>query len=277
METRVVSFAGRSVAIAYTGEDAQDIVGFLCRDLGSDGHIEPQIKLEIRAVADEDKVSLYCGDSRLYEGTSRTGLANILMAEIIRHLIDKNDKGMALHAGALSRNGKGIMLPGKSGSGKSTLTAWLTGRGYNYLTDELVFIGEGADTLQAFTRPISIKASAFSAMKKEVDLSIIAKLAFSSSHIALVPHRLLNRNYKREVPTVTLILFPRHQPDAALELKPLSKGQAALALMECLVNARNLNGHGLGEAIRIAGSAPAYRITYSRFDQLGRTIDQLVD
>ena len=46
--------------------------------------------------------------------------------------------------------------------------------------------------------------------------------------------------------------------------------------MECLVNARNLNGHGFNEATRLAREVPAYRLTYSSFSQLGNRLEEIL-
>ena len=62
------------------------------------------------------------------------------------------------------------------------------------------------------------------------------------------------------------------KPDGEFAFEPLSGAQAGLALMECLVNARNLPGHGLAEAARLARNAPAFRLRYSHFEQIGDRI-----
>ena len=66
----------------------------------------------------------------------------------------------------------------------------------------------------------------------------------------------------------SLIIFPRYQRHRSFECHLLSKARIGLALMEHLINARNLLGHGLAEAARIAGCIPAYRMNYFSFEQL---------
>jgi hypothetical protein len=77
-------------------------------------------------------------------------------------------------------------------------------------------------------------------------------------------------------PPLGLIVFPRYLPGSDLALRPLSKAQAGLALMECLVNARNLPGHGFSEIARLARRAPAYKLNYADFDQIGERIEMLL-
>ena len=52
-------------------------------------------------------------------------LATLLIRKSIYHLINGNKDGMALHAAAVSKNGRGIILPGRSGSG-GVASSWLT-------------------------------------------------------------------------------------------------------------------------------------------------------
>ena len=60
----------------------------------------------------------------------------------------KRFRRFPLHAGALSRRGRGILLPGSSGAGKSTTTVALVRGGFDFLADDTVFLtapGEVAD------------------------------------------------------------------------------------------------------------------------------------
>ena len=61
-----------------------------------------------------------------------------------------------LHAGAVARNGQGILLPGPSGVGKSTTVAALALNGFEYCSDELALVGPDA-RLRPFPRIISLK------------------------------------------------------------------------------------------------------------------------
>jgi len=274
--THLISFVGRSVAIEYTDTEIGDILNFLYRDIPTRDAEAPHVTLRIERDAEEEKWALHNGEHRVYHGDSLEALANVLVGETIHHLTDKSDGGMALHAAALSRNGRAVILPGRSGAGKSTLSTWLTKRGFNYLTDELVFVRENTRSVEYFTRPINIKRWGLEAVDSEIDLAAHTGDTLASTHVTMIPPNLLNPDNQLEPAQVELILFPHHQKEVELELLRLSKAQAGLALMECLVNARNLNGHGFNEATRLAREVPAYRLTYSGFDQLGNRLDEIL-
>jgi hypothetical protein len=66
----------------------------------------------------------------------------ILLVEILRR------RGWySLHAAGFSDNGRALLIPGTSGSGKSTLTVALLRAKFDYLSDDMVFLGRRADGL----------------------------------------------------------------------------------------------------------------------------------
>jgi hypothetical protein len=184
---------------------------------------------------------------------------------------------MALHAAALSRNGKGILIPGQSGSGKTSLSTWLAARGFNYLTDEFVFIAHGSNNMQAFARPPNVKTRGIeSALANFFDMDKHGHRTVRTEQVAMIPPRLLNPDNALEDACVDLILFPRFVKGAEFQLEKLTTAKAGLALMASLVNARNLAGHGFGEAVRLVRQTRSYRLEYGGFQQLDETFFSLL-
>lgn len=251
------------------------MIDFLYEDIDSVAVEVPAVTLRLNRV--DGEMILLEGNRHLYRGNDETALATTLIRETIRSLINQNADGLALHAAALSRNGKGILLPGRSGSGKTSLSTWLASRGFNYLTDEFVFIGNNANTMQAFTRPPNVKVRGMEkALQHFFDMDKHGDQTLTGKHVAMIPTRLLNPDNKRECPRVDLILFPEYKNNSNFRLQELSKAQAGLALMESLVNARNLSGHGLGEATRVARTTTSYRLEYGAYDQLGVAFENIL-
>lgn len=262
----VVNFAGQSIAIDYQSATNGEIVDFLFRDLPQAEAGEPLAVFQLTRDTDDGQLVLHLAERRLWAGESKENLAMVLMSEVIHRLTLENATGMALHAAALSRNGRGLLLPGQSGSGKSSLSAWFAGNGFNYLSDELSFIAAGSLAIEAFTRPINIKRRGIEPLCDALDVD--ADDGWQNQFCLLLPPRCLKPDNQRESAVLELLLFPRFQQAAPLTLTKLTKAQAGLYLMECLVNARNLDGHGFGETARIARSVPAYSLSYGHFDQL---------
>ena len=187
------------------------------------------------------------------------------------------------HAAGLAWHNKGLMLPGKIGAGKSTLSAWLSTQGFDYLTDELVFIAAGSDVMQPFPRPLNLKRPARPVLQGWLDFSDRDQLdpaggahILTSPQIDLAPPTLLYPANTISQPALKAIIFPHYRPAAEFEMQPLSKAQAGLELMQCLVNARNLPEHGFPEIARLARRLPAYHLRYSSFAQIGAQIEKLM-
>jgi serine kinase of HPr protein (carbohydrate metabolism regulator) len=60
---------------------------------------------------------------------------------VVRALIVDMTSAVVLHAGAVSLNGRAIVLAGPTGSGKTSLAAWFVANGFRYLSDEVAVLG----------------------------------------------------------------------------------------------------------------------------------------
>jgi hypothetical protein len=76
-------------------------------------------------------------------------VASHLVLTIIGVEILKRRGWYNLHAAGFSENGRAILIPGTSGAGKSTLSIALLRAKFDYLTDDMVFLGRGPQGLAA--------------------------------------------------------------------------------------------------------------------------------
>jgi hypothetical protein len=277
-QRRLISFAGSTVAVEYEGPRPAAIVDFLYRDVlaNANDDVAPHVTYRITSGARPGRMALYRGSALIYEGESEAVLAELLLGETCHHLAERSQGGLLFHAAGLAWRDRGLLLPGGIGVGKTTLAAWLVTRDLDYLTDELVFVPQGTNRLQPFTRPLNLKHPSSTVLQNYLDLEEHAAYIWSTPHADLVPPTALRSANRLSEPPLRLIIFPRHLPASEFVLRPLSGAQAGLALMECLINARNLPGHGLSEIARLARAAPAYRMHYANFEQIRDQIDPLL-
>jgi len=258
-------FGSQSFEIECNNHDAYRLAEFLFFDFpGAVVEQEPKL-YDLIYSGSRPMISLWEGDKRLYFGQNPYHLAVILMNEVLYHCIDANRESHALHAGAVTRGDSCIILPGQSGAGKSTLTAWLAAHGYQYLTDELIFLADDG-TITPVTRPISLKSSfnKYSWMNlQECDDQIVA-----SKNETMIPHRLLNDTFTPQEPQVTHIVFPHFVEGATMTLQPLSPAKSCFMLMQSHVNARNLEGLGVPVLAETVRHCHSYSLTYSRFEDV---------
>ena len=74
-------------------------------------------------------------------------VASHLMMTILLVEVFKRRDWYGLHAAGFSENGRAILIPGTSGSGKSTLSVALLRAQFDYLGDDMVFLGRRPDGL----------------------------------------------------------------------------------------------------------------------------------
>jgi hypothetical protein len=281
MKKRIISFASSVLEVLYHGPAAQEVIDFLYSylpegdcDLPAD--FSPHFTYRLDANGEGGKLRLYTRENLELETDSRAEMAVHLINQSCYHLAYHSQGGLLIHAAYLSWAGKGILLPGKTGQGKSTLAAWLIRQGYDYLTDELVYIPSGALDCQGLTRPLNLKRGARPLWQPVYGLPENLAGAWRSREVDLVPPGLLGAQRVLPVAPLHAILFPNYQAQGDFDMLSLSRAQAGLSLMQCLINARNLPEHGFPEITRLARQIPAYRLTYANFEPVAGIIQKMI-
>ena len=183
-----------------------------------------------------------------------------------------------LHAGAVSRDGFGVVFPGPSGNGKSVLTMSLLLQGYRYLSDELAVIDPASGELHPFPKPIGIK-----------DISVCPDLAHrrelwwgpkpgenidAGSCWYVDPDDIAPKSVSGPVP-VRYIVFPRYDPNARPGLEELSPGQAMRGLLNNSVNFPRIRREGLHLLVKLVQEARCLSLTTNCLDQATEAINEL--
>ncbi len=119
---------------------------------------------------------------------------------------------LLLHASAVERDGRALLMTGHSGAGKSTLAALLGERGWRFMGDEFALLDPETGLLHAFPRMVSLKNAAIAAMTAEVAPDRFGPL-LSGTPKGDIRHLRPNRAALEamDVPArPALILFPRY-------------------------------------------------------------------
>src|SRR3546814_18475099 len=75
---------------------------------------------------------------------------------------------LLLHASAVERDGRALLMTGMSGAGKSTLAALLGSRGWRLMGDEFALVDPGTGIVHAFPRLVSLKNAAIGVVESAV-------------------------------------------------------------------------------------------------------------
>lgn len=170
---------------------------------------------------------------------------------------------LLLHAAAVERDGKALILTGESGSGKSTLAALLGEHGWRLLADEFVLIDPETGLIHPFPRAISLKNSAIGAMQAVIgDEHRFGPLLRDTPKGDLRHLRpdagAIARMDETAVPA--LILFPRfgHDPDIA----GIGKAELFMRLTQGSANYIALGERGYTALVRLATTVPSAMFAY---------------
>lgn len=276
MTKREISFDGHKVTIEFIHQEVCDLLVFLFDDLVEETDHESSATFLIEKDTENNKWRLTQDNKSLFNGENIAGLGVILMGEVLFHLICDNRKRLAIHAGLVSDDNNTILIPGTSGSGKTSMTTWLLANGMRYHTDELVSIDleshleshSGPCAVKAFTRPLNIKTNGVTAIESIIDLDAVRDQLRISHGVTMIPHRLVNPDFRTEFPDITRIIFPKYTADADAALVKLSGAEAGLEMMRSNVIARNLPAHGFNDIIKLVRHIPAWRVYYQHYDDL---------
>lgn len=267
-----VGFGGQCVAINWHGLQALELIDFLCCDLQHVFEKSPKAEYQLTVDRGQNHFSLQTVEQQVYQGDDYYELAYALINEIIYHVIVDKKDSLAIHSAALGSAGGGILLPGKSGSGKSTFSAWLVSHGCHYLTDELVFLDGQSLKIHPFTRPVSFKKGSLPVLNTFAHYNLEDVIVGPAG--LMLPHRLLNTDFVYEDPSLSLVLFPKYVHGASTTLTRISGALGCARLMECYVNARNIDNHGIDRLANIARTTPIYQLTYASFDGVYETLQR---
>jgi len=170
---------------------------------------------------------------------------------------------LLIHASAVERGGKALIMPGDSGSGKSTLAALLGERGWRLMADEFVMIDLATGLAMPFPRAISLKNSAIAEMTAR-----IADPSRFGPHLSGTPKgelRHLRPNAEAiarmdEPARPALILFPSYGFDPASD--GVSRSELFMRLTEGSTNYIALGEAGFERTLALAETIPAARFAY---------------
>ena len=99
-------------------------------------------------------------DGRQWDGGQDQTVFDQLIYVLLQASLDADPDRLHLHAGLVSRSGRGLLIGGHAGCGKSTLVAQLIRAGFDYHTDERVAVDD-ALVLGPLPKPLSVVAGSF--------------------------------------------------------------------------------------------------------------------
>lgn len=183
-----------------------------------------------------------------------------------------------VHAAGLSVNGRGLLLSGNSGAGKTTLAVALVRAGFDFLSDDTLFLTTGRGDLRVLSFPDQSDVA-------DETVSMFPELrdAANPAGFRVGPKSQIRVEDVYGVNTVwecrpAVVVFPRIGHAARSVLTPVDRDEALLELLPnmFLTQAASSQAH-LDALTRLAREARCYRLETGRdFDALAERLRALV-
>jgi len=182
-----------------------------------------------------------------------------------------------IHAAALERAGRAVILPAPPGSGKSTLCAALVNRGWRLLTDELTLIDPESHAIIPIARPISLKNESIEVIRHFAPQTVFGPLSPNTikGTIAHVRPPAESVAQARESCTPTWCVFPRFRADARLAAGFRPKGQAFMHIAGSSVNYTLFGARGFTVLSEIMDGLSCYEFEYRDLSEAVAWFDKL--
>ncbi len=180
---------------------------------------------------------------------------------------------LLLHAAAVERDGRAVIMTGESGAGKSTLAAMLQARGWRLMADEFVLVEPATGLVHPFPRPVSLKNAAIDVTQAALPDAHWGPLMTDTPKGAirhLVPCAEALASAERPAEPV-LLLFPRYGLPA--EQRPVGAGEAFVRLTQASTNYVGLGERGFTALTRLVVGVTRAAIDYPDMDSAAEMIE----
>ncbi|MBK7260773.1 MAG: HprK-related kinase A [Rubrivivax sp.] len=194
--------------------------------------------------------------------------ANWLIGQRTHHLL-------LLHAGALERDGRALVLPALPGSGKSTLTAALSHRGWRLLSDEFGAFDPMTGQFRAMLKPVALKNESIEVIRKFEPSACIGPI-FPKTRKGDVAHMAASAlavRRRKEGARPGAIVLPRWEAGSPTKLQRASPETAFSSLAFNAFNYQLLGEAGFDAVLDIVRQSPAWELVYSDLDDAIKALD----
>jgi hypothetical protein len=172
---------------------------------------------------------------------------------------------LVLHAGAVSADGRAVVMPAASNHGKSTLTTALVAAGYSYLTDEAAAIEDDLQ-VRAFPKSIALDPGSFPLFSHlapaEAADALSRAIACREWH---VDPKLVGTTAPSA--TVAAIVCPHWRAGTTTRVSPVDPTEALHLLLGEAFDFATAGQTVFDRLVRMVRDVPVFRIGYSDLNE----------
>ena len=272
--------AGVTIRVKSNSEQAmQRIRGVFPRYLSASPCSRPITYLvessEDKSPLQNASYALRGGRGKLYcETVGVVHLIPCLERLVLFRVLEKSKHLFQIHAGAVEREGKALLLPALAGSGKTLLTLGLVNKGFKFLSDDVALV----DPDSAFLRPLPmspvVKGYAFSFLSA-LDLSVGADIyrnPLNGESLYYFDLTDISPDPVGVPSPVRFVFFPCHDSAVGSLLRPVSRAEAAARMIQNSLNFEPSANRFIDLATRLVGKAECFDL---RFKHIGEGLNMI--
>lgn len=181
---------------------------------------------------------LYANGERLGEHASVDELLNFFESDLQLYVAEHAPHRIFVHAGVVGWKGRAIVIPGRSYSGKTTLVAALVKAGATYYSDEYAVL-DSSGLVHPYPRKLGIREGSGTVRTRKYAVEEIG-----------------GRSGSKALP-IGLVLVGQYREGARFRPRPMSAGEAVLALLSHTVSARRQPQRALATLKKVVDKALA--------------------
>ncbi len=181
---------------------------------------------------------------------------------------------LQLHAGAVVKDGKVILLPGRHGYGKTTLTLSLTRNNYRCLSDDIILIDPESLMVIPFPRSFLIKDEAIKRLA-ESDLIDKKNGYYCRSEDILYFNPGIEKKLSAVKARPYAIVELKHNSRFRNEIRPVSKSQMCIRLLKQSFNALGYKRKAVTILTGLVRQSKCYSLKTNNVNDAVRLVSQI--
>ncbi|MGB0750010.1 MAG: HprK-related kinase A [Magnetospiraceae bacterium] len=184
---------------------------------------------------------------------------------------------LVIHAAALERNDRVLLMPADSGHGKSTLTAALVHSGWRLLSDELALIDPNTGLVHPLARPINLKNQSIDVIRTTFSSAVLTDPVADTHKGTVALMRPPTDSVQRaDTPAAPRwIVVPLYDSAASLDFSPRARSETFMSLAKGGFNYSLLGALGFETLVNAVDRSACYSLVYSDLDAALRLFEDL--
>ncbi len=192
-------------------------------------------------------------------------LATALKGHLLSEVLERGTYELAVHAAALRRGGRALLVCGQPGAGKTTLTMALLAAGFAFAGDDVTLLDADGRAIGLPFAP-AIKPGSWR-MLSEGYPDLMRSPVFRRPDRRRVRYLTPTEIAPPSACPVAWVLLLRRRRGARARLKPVDAASALRGLLRgSYAPSGELTGAGFGATAKLIGAADVYSLTYSALD-----------